>query len=361
MADLGSTSAFYAARPEVLVEEREESSLTDGLLTMLVEENTEGLYRCEATFGNWGTSGGGVGFLYFGRDLLDFGKKLSLRIGEGEAAGLVFEGPLMGMEAHFPQGSPPEILVLAEDRFQDLRMTRRSRTFEDASDQEVIEQVASEHGLRTEIDIEGPTYPVLAQINQSDLAFLRERARAVDAEVWLQAGVLHAQSRARRDAGRVELTYGQSLFEFSVLADLACQRTSLSVSGWDDSAKQPLEFEADEAAIRAELNGFLSGSSLLQQSFGERVERIVHMSPFTGQEAQSLAEARYRSMARHFLTGRGLAEGDSRIRVGASVDLSGLGPLFDGQYYVAEACHTFDGMNGYQTRFLVERPGLGTG
>ena len=75
--------------------------------------------------------------------------------------------------------------MLAEDRFQDLRMVRRSRTFEDVSDRDVIEQIAGEHGLTTDVDLDGPTYRVLAQVNQSDLAFLRERARAVDAELWL--------------------------------------------------------------------------------------------------------------------------------------------------------------------------------
>jgi hypothetical protein len=42
------------------------------------------------------------------------------------------------------------------------------------------------------------------------------------------------------------------------------------------------------------------------------------------------------------------------------VKLQGLGALFDGQYYVCEVRHTFDGQNGYCTHFAVERPGLGT-
>lgn len=361
MADLGSTSAFYSARPRVRLGEVNDLSLADGLLTLLVAETTAGLFRCEVTFGNWGTADGGVGFLYFDRRVLDFGKTLAIRVGEGDTEAQIFEGRIMALEGHFPQSRPPEIVVLVEDRLQDLRMTRRTRTFENVSDRDVMRQIASEHGLKTDIDVEGPTYPVLAQVNQSDLAFLRQRAQAIDAEVWVEGKTLHAQARRRRKAGDVTLTYGQGLREFSVLADLATQRTSLTVSGWDVSSKEGVEYEATEATIRGELNGHVSSSRVLQNTLGQRAERIVHKVPFTLREAQSLAEAHYRMMARRFVTGRGVAEGDGRIRVGTHVELDGLGPLFDGDYYVSEVQHTFDGQNGYRTHFAVERPGLGSG
>ena len=72
MGDVGSTSGFYAARPTIKISDKEQVSLADGLLSLLVEETTTGLYRCEATFGNWGPSRDGTGFLYFDRQLLEF-------------------------------------------------------------------------------------------------------------------------------------------------------------------------------------------------------------------------------------------------------------------------------------------------
>lgn len=360
MDELRSTPAFYAARPTVSIDGQENSELSLGLLTLLVEETIAGLYRCEATFGNWGTVKGEVGFLYFDRRLLDFGKTLSIYIGERDTEAQIFEGRIMGLESYYPKMRPPEIAILAEDRFQDLRMTRRTRTFEDVNDKDIVEQISSEHGLKADIDIDGPTYQILAQVNQSDLSFLRERARAIDAEVWMEDDSLHAQAYSRRDAGKITLTYGKRLIEFSVLADLATQRSSLTMSGWNVAAKEGIEYKATESSIRGELNGCQSGSSELNKAFGERPESVVHMVPFTTQETQYLAESYYRMMARRFVTGRGLAEGDGRIRVGTHVDFKGLGILFDGPFYVTEVRHTFDGQNGYRTGFAVERPGLGS-
>ena len=39
--------------------------------------------------------------------------------------------------------------------------------------------------------------------------------------------------------------------------------------------------------------------------------------------------------------------------------LAGLGPLFEGDYYLAAAEHVFDGAHGLRTELELERPGLG--
>ena len=359
MADPGVSPAYLTARPVLAIDGTEDNGLGEGVLNLLVEETTEGLARCEITLGNWGESGSDDFFLYFQRDLLEFGRLLTVKLGEGQTGGPVFEGRIMGLEGHYPRTRAPEMVILAEDRFQDLRMTRRSRSFEDISDIEVIRQIAGEHGLQAEIDLDGPTYRVLAQLNQSDLAFIRERARAVDGEVWLQDDTLHAQSRSKRDAGTIEMTLGRGLLEFSVLADLAGQRTETVVSGWSVDSKEGIEYSADSSALSGELAGLDSGGSILADTIGDRVERLVHQGVRDDAEAQALATAHQNRIARAFVTGTGIAQGDARLLVGSHVTIQGLGPLFNGAYYVTESCHLFDTENGYRTRFRVERPGIG--
>ena len=238
-------------------------------------------------------------------------------------------------------------------------MTRRTRTFADASDADVFRQVAGDHGLAADVDVTGPSHRVVAQLNQSDLAFLRERARAIDAELWVEGRTLKARSHAGRDGSPLRLGYGNQLRELSVLADLAHQRTSVAVSGWDVAAKGPLREEAAEAAVGGELRGGESGSAVLAAALGDRKEAVVHAVPFTSEEAQARAEALFRRRARRFLTGRGIAETTSKLRVGAHVRLEGLGPLFSGDFYVSDVKHVFDGALGLRTEFAVERPGLG--
>ncbi|MGA7730500.1 MAG: hypothetical protein WCD37_04410 [Chloroflexia bacterium] len=328
------------------------------LQSLLVEETTLGLFRCEASFQNWGTKNRQKGFLFFDRELLDFGKTIAVEFGPPGSTGPVFAGRISGLEANFPAEREPELVILAEDRFQDLRMERRTRTFENLTDAAVIRQVASQHGLTAQVDMDGPTHRVLAQVNQSDLAFLRERAVAVDAELWLDNRTLYAQARTRRSHGKVKFTYGKDLLEFSVLADLAHQRTAVRVSGWDVGEKKAIDVEVGSSVIQTELDGRRAGSAVLQ-ALAPRTERIALAVPLSRQEAQAMAEARYRARARGFVRGQGMVEGSASLRVGSTVELQNVGPLFDGPYYVTLARHSFDLLYGYRTVFHVERPGIG--
>lgn len=349
------TTGLKVARPTVVVGGEENQPLGGGMLGLSIVENTNGLYRCEARFGNWGEKNSKTDFLYFDRSLLDFGKDFEIKLNSDS----IFKGKIMALEAIFPEGQSPEISVLAEDRFQDLRMTRRTRTFTDVSDADVIRQIATDHGLTPSVDVPGPTYKVLAQVNQSDLAFIRDRARSIDGEVWMDGNTLNAKAHTGRNGANLQMTYGNELREFTVLADLAMQRTSVAVNGWDVASKSALQFEATDSAISGELNGDTSGVSILQSALGQRKEALAHTVPLNDQEAQFEAEAFFRMSARRFVVGRGVSDTNAKLRAGSQLDLKGLGPLFNGKYYVAEVKHMFDGTKGLRTEFRSERVGIG--
>lgn len=354
MAD-GASSGLFWPRPGLHVDGAERPALAAGLLALTISESVTGLYRCEALFGNWNPSASTDGFVYFDRRLLEFGKSFQVRFNDAS----LFDGRIMALEGRFPQGTPPQIVVLAEDRLQDLRMTRRTRSFAQMGDADVFRQIATDHGLSAQIDVSGPTFEALTQVNQSDLAFLRERARGLDAELWVDGSTLHVQPRARRRSASLQLTLGDRLREFTVSADLAGQRTSLLAHGWDVAAKQALRAEATSSAISGELNGDDSGASILASALGNRVESLAHSLPLSSTEASAHAEAMFRAGARRFVVGRGVAETDPQLRVGAQAELKGLGVLFSGKYYVSQVRHVFDTMNGIRTEFTGERPGIG--
>lgn len=358
MPELSVPTGAISGEAALTVDGRGQPALGAALLAVAVEETSEGLCRCEARFGNWEAGD----FRYFDRALLEFGKDMTVELGAGDGLGEVFAGKISALEGQFVAGEPPTIVVLAEDRLAALRQTRRSRVFEDMADADIFAQIAREHGLQPEVDVTGPTHRAMAQVNQTDLAFIRERARALDADVWAAGGTLRVQARPRRAvAGDLSLALGGGLLEFSVTADLANQPTSVVVSGWDVAAKEAISAEADEAALGAELGGDTSGAAVQRSAFGERVERIVHRAPLDGGEARALAESAFRARARRFVFGSGLARGDARLRVGLKLRIDGLGPLFSGEYTIVEARHVFqrgpDG--GYTTEFSVERAGLG--
>jgi len=289
-------------RPDFTVGNQARPELGEALLGLSVVETTAGLSRCEATFSNWGTVQAQPGFRFFDWKVIDFGVPFRVDLDE-----TIFEGRVTAVEAGFAEGSLPTIGVVAEDRLQALRATRRTRTFTSMTDAELIQRIAADHGLAPAIDVTGPTHAVLAQLNQSDLEFLRERARALDAEIWVRGTSLHAQARSRRNAGTISLTFPGELSEFWVIADLASQRTSVIVGGWDVAEKSAIQQEATDAALAAEIGQRVTGARILTETFGT---------------------------------------------------FNGLGPVFSGAYYVTETRHVFDGAKGFRTEFTAESIGI---
>lgn len=351
-----SRSAITSARPRLEVDGRARPDLDSGLLRLLVSDHADGLATCEAEFGNWGANAQGqLGFLWFQRDVLDFGKRLAIKLGDE----LLFEGQVTALEAHFPPMTPPTLAVRVDDRLQDLRMTRRTRHFERMSDADIVTQIARDHGLQAEVNLSGPTWPLLVQANESDLAFLRRRMLVADADLRVSDGKLSAQPRPSRPRPALTLVHGGTLRRFSVAADLAHQRTALHCTGWDVASKQAVSEEATASSLGNEASAGESGPQILQQSFGARHDTVSHRFPSDAASARTEAESHLRALSRRFVRGRGETDTDVRLRAGQSVQLDGLGPLFDGVYGLSEVLHRFDDTHGLRSEFTAERAWLG--
>ncbi|MBL8160918.1 MAG: phage late control D family protein, partial [Anaerolineae bacterium] len=204
----------YISRPDLSIDGQRDDDLSANVLAALVEETIDGLFRCELILNNFGAgTSGKVDYLYLDRRTLDFGKRIALGLGPGTPPKSVFEGRITALEGEYPYGGGARLIVLAEDQLQDLRMTRRTRSFEKQSDADIIRKIASEHKLTPKIDLPGDPHESVAQVNLSDLAFIRERARLAGGEVWVRGKELHV---APRTAGKpIDLAYGVSLLAFS--------------------------------------------------------------------------------------------------------------------------------------------------
>jgi phage protein D len=333
--------------------------LARDLLRLEVEETTAGLKTLSARFVAQGPNPRSPEEtqLYLDGSLIDFGKKLAVAVGFGEAARTVFKGVVSGLEAVFHEKKEPEVHVFAEDGLMKLRMTRRLKTYEHLTDAQIAEAIAHEHGLTPETDADGPTYDVVQQWNMSDLAFLRERARLIQAEVWCRDDTLYFKTRDKRNAPGLTLVQGNHLIVVQARADLAHQRTSVTVSGYDARERAAIDEEAGSEAIDGEVSGGRTGVSVLQRAFGERVSYRVREAPLTGPEARAFARAEMLRRARAFVTVVGTTRGSPDLTVGSRLTLERVGTPFNGPgYYVTRVCHTYDPRNnGLRTRFEAER------
>lgn len=348
----------YPGTPVFEVDGQVRGELALDVVRLEVEEGTDGLKTFSARFRAYGprTGSSQEELLYLDGRVFDFGKPIAVSVGPVQNARTVFRGKVSALEASFEVPREPEVVVFAEDELMDLRMTRRTRTYENMSDAGIAEEVASLHGLGAEVDADGPTYDRVQQWNLSDLAFLRARARLIQAEVWVGDGTLRFQSRTRRSAPDVTLVIESDLLCLSLRADLAHQRTSVRVTGYDASARGAIDEEAGSEAIQAEVSGGRTGPDILQASFGGRVSLRSREVPLTTGEARDWARAEMLRRCRGFVQAVGTTKGTPDLAVGSRITLQRVGAPFEGSgYYATRVRQTYDLVNGYRTYFEAER------
>ncbi|MCC6232549.1 MAG: phage late control D family protein [Verrucomicrobiales bacterium] len=351
--------------PVIEIDGEVSGDLARDLVRLEVDETTAGLKTLTLRLLAQGPLPGEVreGLRYLDGALLDFGRALTVSIGPADTARRIFDGNISALEVTHEEGRPPEVTLFAEDKLMALRMTRRCKTYESMTDAQIAESIAAEHGLTPAVDADGPTYDRVQQWNMSDLAFLRERGRLIQAELWVLDDTLHFQQRDRRSATRLTLVQGNHLIEARLRADLAHQRTRIKVSGYDAGKRERIEEEADVSALSGdESGGGVTGPAVLERAFGARVSYRVRNVPLAAAEAASWAEAEMRRRARAFVTATGTTRGSADLVVGSQLTLENVGHPFEGPAYLAtHVTHTYDATEGFRTRFLAERAVLQEG
>jgi uncharacterized protein len=360
MAEAGLLSA---SSPVVSIDGTHHADLGRDLLRLDIEESTEGLRTLELHLAgnpNGPQPGTDVVEHLDGR-ILDFGKRIEVSLGPPGNEKVAFTGAISALEVSFEEGDIAHVTVRAEDELMKLRMTQRSATYERVSDGDLTRTIAGHHGLIPRIAADGPTYDIVQQANQSDLAFLRERARGLSAELWALDGTLHLATRDQRAGTAVTLTRGAELLAVSARADLAHQCTGVRVSGFDAASRDRIDAEATGSTIDAEISGGRTGPQTLRAAFGELPGQRIAAVPLVEGEARAFAQAELLQRARRFVTVTGITAGTPELVVGSRITLARCGRPFDGPgYYATRIHHSYDLARGARTRFEAERPTVNT-
>lgn len=350
-----------ATAPVLKMDGTVQADLARDLLRLDIEETTGGLRTLVAHVVGSASRENPTSDVveYLDGQVVDFGKRLEVSVGPPGNERVVFAGLVSAIEVSFEEGDVPHVTVRAEDELMKLRMSQRSATYRNVSDGDVARTIAGRHGLTPDIAADGPTYDVVQQVNQSDLAFLRERARMVEAEVWAFDGTLHFATRDQRVGTAVTLTRGNELQSVSVRADLAHQCSRVHICGYDARQREAIDAEAPASTVQAEIAGGRTGPETLSRAFGDLEGRSVRDVPLAQAEAQAFAKAEMLRRSRRFVTVCGTTTGTPQLVVGSRVTLARCGRPFDGDgYYVTYVHHMFDLARGLRASFEAERPTL---
>lgn len=354
-----SRSAIFSARPTLRIAGQADERVSALLTSMRMEESEGGMSRLELKITNWVATGNGRAELAFdAQSPLKLGAELGVYAGDEAAPREIFQGRVSALEMVCNYGAPPELVVLAEDALTAARRARRTKVYENTTPSGIVNTIASELGLTPSVDGLSSPQGTWAQLDETDLGFLRRLLARFDADLQVVGNRLQVSPRKDVQRGTIDLTLYSQLARVRIAADLAHQVTAATVSGWNAKDGTPAKGEASAIANAGPGQG-KSGVAWAQEAFGARSEHLAAPAVFTSDEARAVAEAALDQRARRFVCAEGVAEGNAQLRVGCSVRIAGVSPQFDNTYYVVRACHLFDMTQGYRTEFGAECAYLG--
>jgi phage protein D len=334
-------------------------SVTRDAIELQVSETTDGLRTLELELIAQGPrdDAPGEGLLYLDGPPLVLGAKVEVTLGSGDEKKVVFKGVVSAVEGSFDAERDPHVLVFAEDALMQLRMTRRCKTYPNTTDAKLAEAIAKEHNLGSSVNAPGPTYDVVQQWNQSDLAFLRERARLIQAELWVKDDQLCFATRPNRAGEEIPLALGVELLRVDVRADLAHQRSDVTVTGYSATQRAGITKKADNDAVAAEAPQGETGPKVVGRLLKDGSASVrVKEVPLADSEAEAWAKAELLRRARQFVVAVGTTRGTPALDVGSRLKLTGLGSRLSGTgYYVTSVRQSWSRVSGFRTHFEAER------
>lgn len=354
-----SDPPFVSLRPTVRIGGREHAKITELLLAMRMIEAEGGMSGLELRFLDIASDPeGGAEDAFEDEQIVGLGSEVAVYSGEQESPREIFQGKVTAIEYNRDEDNPPELVLHAEDALQKARLARRTRLFEDASIADVATQVAQAAGLTPRITGLSDNLGTLAQVDETDLAFLRRLLARHGADMQVVGRDLQVAARADVQRGALTLRHGEDLVDVRVVADLADQVSEITVTGWDSAQGARVTGRSDGSGLGPGRGR--TGASILEQKLGRRSEHLGQLAAVaTDAEARAVASAAFAKRARRFVRVDGKANGNPALRAGTHVTLAGLPDRWNNTYYVVRAEHRFDLVSGYLTLFEAESAYLG--
>ncbi len=275
---------------------------------------------------------------------------VSLTGGDGSETA-VFTGKVDGIHDRTARGVR---LVTATNGSRELAQARINRSFEQQDAGRIIDALASEFGLASDVPSGATSLPRF--VVDDRVSLYGHIARLAALSGWLVCigadGRVKVKDPVAGGEPVARLAYGVDVLD-AALGQRASHTAAVQVTAEGAAGDQGSDAWAwlrkDPAANRSTAG---SGTPLREVSVAA-LRSADAADTFARARAQRAGEA----ATRGWLS----TVGTPQVEPGDNVELSGLSPAFDGAYRVDEIVHEFDARGGFRSRLRVVSAGVGGG
>jgi Bacteriophage probable baseplate hub protein len=263
----------------------------------------------------------------------------------GDPAETIYKGEIVGLEPTFRGKNKTEIVLRCMNKLHRLLRKRKSVTFTDKSDQQILNQVCGDVGLSLEWKHEKSiTYKHVYQHNQTDLEFLRQRASRMGCFVWCVDQKVFVKQPELDKTSDPKLTMepdkdGAGLRSFTPRMSSALVVNKVTVKGWNPETKELIVGTASVSGSKLGDKTAVSGSG----PFGNEETFNVDTPVWSADEANALAKARLTDLNLTYITGEAETMASSKFDLGNVIEIAvsnkGSDDPFNGKYVIMGMTH----------------------
>lgn len=268
----------------------------------------------------------------------------AIEINVGKPATSVFKGEVVGLEPVYKGGEKTIITIRAMNKLHRLLRKRKSITFTDKTDQQILNQVVGDASLTLEWKHETSiTYKHVYQHNQTDLEFLRTRAARMGCHVWCVDTTVYCKQPDLQSGPIATLNVDQQAD--AILHRLAPRLNSSAIvnkvtcKGWNPETKELITGDATVQGSKLGSQTSVAGSG----SLGNEETFTVDHPIWSTEEAKALAKARLQDASLSYITGEAEVAGNPIFDLGKVVKVVANAmkgdDKFNGNYYLMGVTH----------------------
>lgn len=269
------------------------------------------------------------------------GNSVEIKVKEGT----IYKGEIVGLEPIYKGGDKSKIMIRAMNQFHRLLRKRKSVTFTDKTDEQILKQVVGSAGLALEWKHEDSiTYKHVYQHNQTDMEFLRTRAARLGCHVWCEDKTVFVKQPELQGAEIATLSVDEAsedapLRMFAPRLNSTGVLKKVTVKGWNPETKELVTGEASVSGSKLGSQTSVAGAGDL----GNEESFMVDHPITDAKEAKALAKARLQDASMSYITGTAEVGGSGKFKVGKLVKIvankAGGDDPFNGLYYIMGVSH----------------------
>lgn len=263
----------------------------------------------------------------------------------------LFEGEVTATEYSYNASGERRVHVRGYDLLHRLRKRQPVGSHIQVNLRELAQSLVADLGFSVEAADPGPLRQQLFQYGQSDLDLMAEAAERCGLYFSLRAPVLHLISLAGLGA-TVPLALGSSLIEAHIEINSEATCRTVESRAWDPERVVPVIGTANQARTGRDVF-----ADVYPERMGGRGHRtLVDELAQDDFQAAGLAQSELDRRAARDVVFQGVAEGNTALRPGVPVDISGVDPPLAGRYVLTAVRHVIDHRKGFVSEMDTSPP-----